>query len=404
MNRTPKLVICIVALMCTGGAFAQTPDAQTDTNAIDGPNTAPVANVYVSTTSGTNLYHAASNGKLSTAVSGSPFQTVGEIIGSNGKYFITLGNVDIHSYKVASNGAIEGQVSTIDTQNYNGVNCGATNGAVLDHTGQNIYVLLDLSGSCGAYQTFSIAKTTGGLSFKTAAVNNNIGLNYCCSVPSLPVSEPFAYSVEQYFYCDGCKTTFGGFKHLSNGELENLGSGLVSPIGPKPQSANLTLSPITIAADKSNHLAVIGVWYDENAQQYTDGIGLVSFTVESNGDIKSTNTWKEMPEPDILPNDMRMSPSGKLLAIGGSGGLQVLHFNGAAPITTYGGLLTTTEIDHVYWDNDNHLYALSDAYNMYSSPEGKAELYVYTVTPASITEAPGSPYHIAGSNGLVVVP
>jgi hypothetical protein len=58
-------------------------------------------------------------------------------------------------------------------------------------------------------------------------------------------------------------------------------------------------------------------------------------------------------------------------------------------------MLTTANISQVHWDNNNHLYALSDSTN---------KLYVYTITPTSIGEASGSPYTIASLNGLVVVP
>jgi hypothetical protein len=104
---------------------------------------------------------------------------------------------------------------------------------------------------------------------------------------------------------------------------------------------------------------------------------------------------------------MNMSPSGKLLAVAadlsccsqifilGTNGLQVFHFNGADPITPYSKTLTTAPIDQIHWDNNNHLYALSDSTN---------KLYVYTVTPTTITERPGSPYTITSPNGLAVVP
>ena len=107
-----------------------------------------------------------------------------------------------------------------------------------------------------------------------------------------------------------------------------------------------------------------------------------------------------MPTSAIVNiSNMKMSASGKLLAVAGAPGLQIFHFNGAAPITSYSALLLpTVNIDQLAWDNTNHLYALS-----YST----GELYVYTVTPTSISEAPGSPYKVAnayGLNGLVVVP
>jgi hypothetical protein len=90
-----------------------------------------------------------------------------------------------------------------------------------------------------------------------------------------------------------------------------------------------------------------------------------------------------------------MSPSGKLLAVGGTAGLQVFHFNGASPITHDTGLLTTKPIDQFFWDNANHLYAIS---------RSAGKLYVFTVTPSSATQAPGSPYTIAHPQNIIVQP
>ena len=90
-----------------------------------------------------------------------------------------------------------------------------------------------------------------------------------------------------------------------------------------------------------------------------------------------------------------MSPSGKLLAVGGSAGLQVFHFNAAAPITHDTGLLTAKPIDQFFWDNANHLYAISRA---------AGKLYVFTVTPTGATQAAGSPYSIAHPQNIIVQP
>jgi hypothetical protein len=50
--------------------------------------------------------------------------------------------------------------------------------------------------------------------------------------------------------------------------------------------------------------------------------------------------------------------------------------------------LDAVPFKQLYWDNDNHLFALF-----------ANKLYVFTVTPTSITEAPGSPHTIAGFPG-----
>jgi hypothetical protein len=103
-----------------------------------------------------------------------------------------------------------------------------------------------------------------------------------------------------------------------------------------------------------------------------------------------------MPTPKVNPGVLNMSPSGQFLAVGGGGGLQVFHFNGANPITSFSKVLTTAPIDAIRWDKNNHLYALSNS---------TKKLYAYTVTSSSITAVPGSPYTIASTpNALVVVP
>ena len=94
---------------------------------------------------------------------------------------------------------------------------------------------------------------------------------------------------------------------------------------------------------------------------------------------------------------MSMSQSGRVLALGGAG-VTFFHFNGATPITRYASILPAVEIDSMGWDQNDHLYAVSNS---------AEKLYVYTVTPTSITEAAGSPYHVSspyGLKGLIVVP
>ncbi|MBV9626169.1 MAG: hypothetical protein JOZ14_19555, partial [Acidobacteria bacterium] len=79
----------------------------------------------------------------------------------------------------------------------------------------------------------------------------------------------------------------------------------------------------------------------------------------------------------------------------GSSGLQVFHFNGANPITKYTGLLTTNAVDQMFWDNANHLYAIS---------RSAGKLYVFTITSTSVTQAPGSPYGITSPSSMIVLP
>jgi hypothetical protein len=122
---------------------------------------------------------------------------------------------------------------------------------------------------------------------------------------------------------------------------------------------------------------------------------LGSFTVESNGNLATTNTSSDMPTMSLGVANSTFSPSGNLFVTyddndntsAGNNGIEIFKFNGTGPLTSYQKLLTGTPIDQVAWDSSNHMFALSKANNM---------LYVYTVTPSSITQdtawSIGSPF------------
>jgi hypothetical protein len=142
-----------------------------------------------------------------------------------------------------------------------------------------------------------------------------------------------------------------------------------------------------MAADPSDHLAVTVTAFNPTTWA-TGPTQLASYTVDGEGNIASTNTWKNMP---TLSSSGVISNSGKLLAISGSYGIELLHFNGADPITPYRTIGTGVAMGGIQWDNNNHMYAT-----------GTPGLYVYTVTPASVVEAPGSPYSIPGVGAFIV--
>lgn len=380
--------LCFV-LLSTGTAFAQSTDV----------SSASVAYIYVGTVSnGVYAYSAAANGRL-TPVAGSPFKhTSGLAIGSNGKYFISLGTTNLHAYEIEANGAIGAQASVVNTEDYDGSICGAngTDGAALDHAG-TIHVLQDStvdsgSGYCAAYQSFNISKS-GAFTFEgTDIADGTEGdrLSFLYNLPSFTANDVFAYAnfggaipadLDPYG-----SSVPSGFMRKSNGELENLTFNTTFPAaGPIGE-----YYAFLVTAGTSNYLAMtiaqVQLPYGEDGP-----IQLASFTVDAKGNIKTTNTREDMPIPATIPGVLNMSPSGKLLAVGP--GLQVFHFNGAEPITKFTGLLPTAPITHIHWDNNNHLYALSSN-----------KLYVYTVTPTSVEEVPGSPYTLPNSNALNVVP
>jgi outer membrane protein assembly factor BamB len=405
MKRFALTLVSLFALLFPARAFAQ------------------AAHVYVQTAKGVNLYDASSAGKLSL-VSGSPFQTTGLMIGSNGTHFITLGTDDVHTYSLAANGAIKEQVSEIDTQSHSGAACGTAAGAVLDHTGEYLYVTLQgpygVARTCDAFQTYSIAKTTGELTFKGAVPfgSTQQGVSFA-ALPTFSGNGAFAYEILCCEYPDESFLT--GFSRDSSGALTTIGTLL--PNGDPAAQAGMTYQPIptslagqfstnpvsatNIAADATNHLAVILCPVQNWPNGCSDGPvvnQLASYTIGGDGQLATTNTWENMPTLTITsescddgcqPIEMAMSPSGKILAVSVETGVQFFHFNAADPITAFTGIIGISGyISSMRWDSSNHLYAINGA---------SGKLHVYTATTTSVVEAPGSPYAI-GAKGLAVVP
>ena len=367
----------------------------------------PVAYVYVQTNPGVNVYSVNAAGQL-TLVTGSPFADSGQMEGNNGAYLIAVGTDDLHSYKIESNGAVGAQAAQIDTQSYDGSQCGNTNGgtpngAQFDHTGKDFYVQLygapgsgGVYAACAAWQSYHI-ESDGAFTF-LGSIQYNGNADHDAtesSIPTVSSNDAFAYGVFPEF--GGFSyTAFSTFTRNSSGELEvNNGFTEKDPAAnPNMAGGPWAYFPVLVQADPAGHLAVLLV--SESFNNCCGAYGpeqLASYTINGSGGISSTSTWQNMPTPGFSnATSMDMSPSGKLLAVAGAPGLQVFHFNGASPITTFGApLLTNVNIDQLAWDSSNHLYALS-----YSS----GELYVYTATPTSITPVSGSPYKVTGAYGV----
>ena len=392
-------------LLCL--AFASTQATHAQFPLATGAST-PVAHVYVQTPLGVNLYNASATGQL-TLAAGSPFKTVGLAVGTNGKYFISNGTNYVHVYAMSSTGAVGKEVSNINTALYSGAECGTTGPTVLDHSGQTLYVQHASSTSsgdivCSAFQSYRIG-STGQLTF---VGNAEQGVDIHVGAPTpLSISGQNIYAYDVYGYSLGFETSYvQGFKRTtSTGSLDQWN---VAVSNPPTYDASWTWMQFGVTADPTNHVAVFEI--QEQGLPYGPFAfpQRASYTMDSSGNLTTTNTYRNMPSSQVYPAVMNMSPSGKLLAVAsplsysgcgcstptfGTAGLQVFHFNGGYPITHYTATLTRTPIDSIHWDNANHLYALS-----YST----GKLYVYTITPSTVTQAPGSPYTISRPTAPVV--
>jgi hypothetical protein len=385
MKPSAMFAACLVAMATALGAVSPQASAQASSST--------VAYVYVSSNSngvtGIYGYSADSTGRL-TPILGSPFPGSVYWMALNGRWLFGIQPVsenvtNIDSFSIGSNGALQ-QVSQINATSYNPYDSGGPGNLFLDHTGSTLYdgdVYAYGTGD-SAYQAFSIDQSTGQLNFLQLGPNGG-------ELQGAPMG--FTGN-NKYAYSSGCyqgDPQIFGYQRNSDGTLTSLN---INPKIPPATGTGNYYCPYLAAADPNNHVAIA-----LNLYNFLSPVGppqLAVYTQQSNGNLTTNSTETNMPKAQVNTiTDFWMAPSGKLLAVAGTAGLQVFHFNGANPITRYTGLLTRDEIDQVFWDNNNHLYAISH-------PAGK--LHVFTVTPTSHSEAPGSPYTISGPQNLIVLP
>ena len=359
----------ILIALCSSGASAQA--------------NSPTTFLYVSSSSSSgseqiNAYAVAADGAL-TLVPGSPFAENGEVLAVGRKWLFSSDTIDIYSFAIAPDGALK-QVSSINAQQLNGYNDGGPVSLFLDRTGTTLYDE-DIYGNNGAnntYQFFGVNQTTGALSYLGATGSASPEFETPLSFVG---NNDFGYGASCYH---GFQNIYG-FKRSGNGTLTDMN--LNPPFPPAPGGA---YCPYLAAADRYNHLAVSLTPTNDLTVIGPTQLGV--YTADDSGNLTTTSTAENMPQAS--PIDMVASPSGKLLAVGETTGLEVFHFNGPNPLTPYTGLLTTDEIDQLAWDDHSHLYATS-------ASAGK--LYVFTVTPTSYSQAPGSPYAITEPENIAVL-
>jgi hypothetical protein len=367
---------CLIAALCTSAAIAET----------------PVAYVYVSnnpnnsSTNELHAYTASADGKL-TPVIGSPFADDVTSMAVNGKYLFgsNRNGIYIAAFAIASDGAPRWTAST-DIVQFNADDCGSTGPLFLDHTGATLYDM-EFRSDCAnnSYQSLAVNKTTSKL--------HNLGSSGPDEWLYLPAS---FIGNNVYAYSAGCLGDMyweiNGYKRSGNGALNSIN--ITTPT-PTPKSGDF-FCPSQTAADPTNHVAI--TLQPVNNQDFNpDGPAqLATYTADTAGNLHTASTLANMPKTAVgTVTDLKMGPLGKLLAVAGTAGLQVFHFNGANPITAGTGLLTKSEIDQMFWDNDHHLYAIS---------QSAGKVFVFTVTATSATQAAGSPYTLAHPQNIAVQP
>lgn len=388
------LPICLIATLCMSPLLIATMSAQERLQASPAVASGPVAYVYVASTpknSSTNqieAFTAAADGRL-TPVPGSPYAENVTNMAVNGKYLFasTKNGIYVDQFLLEASGGLKFSRSTNILQ-YNLDNCGASGVLVLDHTGSSLYDL-EIDGDCAnnLMQSLQVERPSGQLKNLggTGASRNLTGLI------SFTGNNQYAYST-------ACYPGFGwsnyAFRRDGSGALTAINAGFTLPAPP----AGSAWCPDANAADPLNHVAITMQPAVSPEQPYTftptGPPQIAAYTVDAAGNLSTTNTRQNMPSTAVdTVIDINMAPSGKLLAVGGTKGLQLFHFNGAAPPTHYTGLLVNDEVQQIFWDNANHVYAL-----------GLNKLWVFTATPNNVTQALGSPYAVTQPVSMIIQP
>ncbi len=369
-------------------AFSQVTPSLTEADAQAPAGSSPVAFVYVSSNpSGSNYeinaYAAAPTGKLTT-ISGSPFSADVQYMAVNGKYLFGTNGIEIDSFAIASNGALTFAAS-VNAQQLNQDDCGGPGQIFLDHTGETLYDMDYLGNICAnnPYQSFGVNNAVGSLTYLgvTAAASPQFETPL-----SFIADNNYAYGSSCYHF----NSEIYGFARNSDQTLTMLNN---NPAMPEAQTGDF-FCPYLAAADPTGHLVITvqelnGNWTAIGLPQ------LAVYTADSSGNLTTTSTYANMPKMAVgSVINLSMAPSGKLLAVSGTSGMQVFHVDGANPLTHFTTLITTEQVFEMFWDNDNHLYAISNA----------DHLFVYTVTPTKISQVAGSPYTITTPQGLIVLP
>ena len=362
-------------------ASAQAASSQPDSSAQ--ASSSPAAYVYVasyvssSKRTQINGYVAASNGSL-TAILGSPFRYDVNSLALNRAWLFAVNSTGrkIDSFSIRPNGTL------VLKDNYpNPLGFGFFYALFLDHTGATLYA--DDYTVNNDYLSQSIDKATGRLT----NINDLSGGPSNDNEMSFIGNNQFAYSSSCYHFI----SDIFGVQRASDGALSWLNFNSSFPA----EKSGGFYCPWLAAADPTNHLVVA-------MQPLTGNFGndgpmqLAVYTADSSGNLTTSSTYKNMANILVgAVNYYSMSPDGKHLAVSGLSGLQVFRFNGANPIKKLTGLIATGSVDQVYWDNLDHLYAVSAKTN---------KLYVFTVTSKGATQAPGSPHRISSPQSLIVLP
>jgi len=379
----------LVGFLCAAAIVNQSSPAQVGSSADATANSAYVYVTFTPKNSSVNEiagYAAAANGAL-TPLPGSPYTADVTTMAVNGKYLFAadVNNVDVSAYHIADNGSLA-LWSQTDVAQFNYKDCGVSGPLFVDRTGTTLYDMEFNGNQCANNKYESLAIDSANGSLKPLGSSTNTDWLY--QAATFLGNNQYAYSVA----CIGnMYWAVFGEQRTANGTLvpiQNFHRTL-----PAAKSGDFWC-PTQSATDATNHVAMVMQPVNGSTFAADGEAQIASFTAATNGNLSTTNTAANMPGTLVgTPITTSMSPDGKLLAVGGSAGLQIFHFRGANAPVKFTNLIKVVEIDQMFWDNQNHLYAIS-------RPTGR--FFVFNITPTSVSEAPGSPHELNDLHNVIV--
>lgn len=335
-------------------------------------------------------YSVATNGEL-TPIPG-PLPVLGAAAIS-GNYLFAVGSDGPHleSYLIGDDGSLT-KIQSLNVEDI-------YNHLLVNHSGTNLYLQIENENGV-AYRSYRIDQVSGKLSVESTT-NFSFDTAWLYALSS---DDHYAYGGYAYVgYSPPWSSTETGYCHLAyfatgpDGALSPNQTELPAMSAPSGQ----TFCPWALQADNTGHIAAA---IQGNAGYLDFPERLTSFTINADGSLSSTSTAENMATPSMGISSISLSPSGTLLAVGGSTGIQIFNFYGAAPITPNSSIFTVPPTNGgaqwaFAWDHHEHLYALEIEVDL-----SKNKLYVFTVTSKSFVQAPGSPYTIPDADALMVQP
>jgi len=385
LSRPLTLARALTFLVALVAVFAAPAIAQSS-------GSAPVARAYISTPLAVEGFAVAADGRL-TPLPGSPYPGISLTHMSAAKGYLFGSGKDantVYSFTIRSDGSLALN-DVVDAGLYD--QCSKMISTQVDRAGSTLYVMEIGCNGESAYNIQAYAISSKG----TLQFLGNIGEGGP-SIQETGPSQLYFTGNNEYAYQLQCLTppplddVVWGWKRNSSGYLDPAPKGFEVN-----GSLEETISMCYLTTDDFNHIAIaMKRWdYDDGGYVYDGYAKVDSMTVESDGTLSSTHGF-DVRGIDLANGDvtaMSISPAGNLLAVGGMG-FQIYHFNGGNPIEYYtqSVLQPNNQFEEFGWDQSNHLFALST--------DG---VRVYNITPASYSEAPGSPLEIPGGTTSIIV-